>query len=139
MRTSMQPLFASRSGRRLLLLLSLLLLAVLFYKLVYPLLFQAYVGETSVVLTFENSDELTDREFERLALSLTEQARFEQAAATVKANQDRFARQVKIEMLNQVLPRRRHPPLRGPVHLPAVPRDHQVRTRRRQPCRPSTP
>jgi predicted DNA-binding protein (UPF0251 family) len=42
---------------------------------------------------------LTEPEFERLALSLTEQARFEQAAATVKADQDRFARQVKIEML----------------------------------------
>jgi hypothetical protein len=99
MRRSIQTLIASRIGRQLLLGLSLLLLAVLCYQFLYPLLFQAYVGETSAVLSYENSDELTEPEFERLALSLTEQARFEQAAATVKADQDRFARQVKIEML----------------------------------------
>jgi hypothetical protein len=56
MRRSMQTLIASRIGRQLLLGLSLLLLAVLCYQFLYPLLFQAYVGETSAVLSYENSE-----------------------------------------------------------------------------------
>jgi hypothetical protein len=91
--------------------------------------------------------ELTEPEFERLALSLTEQARFEQAAATVKADQDRVRaagedrdpdehpvrdRRGRLPA-HQVLPRRRHPPLRGTADLPAVPSDHAGAARRRQP------
>ncbi|KAA6186876.1 nitrite reductase [Thiohalocapsa marina] len=99
MSTSLQTLLASKTNRRILIALAVVLVPLALYKVVYPLLFQAYVGETSKPLTYDNSVELTDAQFERLALELTEEARHARAAATVSEDQDSFARQVKIEML----------------------------------------
>jgi hypothetical protein len=121
MNTFLQSVLASKTNRRALWALAVLAALVLLYKVAYPLMFQAYVGERSAELTYENARELTEPEFERLALSLTEQARFERAAATVRSepnpdqdpdqdrDQDRdqiqdeqaerFAQQVKIEIL----------------------------------------
>ena len=113
MNTFLQSVLASKTNRRALSALAVLAALVLLYKVAYPLMFQAYVGERSAELTYENARELTEPEFERLALSLTEQARFERAAATVRSEPnpdqaadqirdeqaDRFAQQVKIEIL----------------------------------------
>ncbi len=88
------------SARRLLVAIPvLLILLTLAYKVVYPWAFQLYVGETSVVLTYPNSDRLTDTQFEALARDLSESARREQAAQIVREGQGAFAREVKIEML----------------------------------------
>jgi hypothetical protein len=77
----------------------LILIVLLFYKTVYPVIFEAYVGKTNAPLTYHNSDTLDDAEFEALAYRLTVEAREERASAIVDEDQDPFARRVKIEML----------------------------------------
>ena len=77
----------------------LILALVFLYKVVYPWLFDSYVGQTNGELTYANSVELTDAQFDALARELTEQSRYRRAASTVERGQDRFARRVKIEML----------------------------------------
>ena len=61
MNTFLQSVLASKTNRRALLVLAVLAVLVLLYKVAYPLLFQAYVGERSAQLTYENARELTER------------------------------------------------------------------------------
>jgi len=75
------------------------LAGTLFYRLLYPVLFEAYVGKTNAPLTYANSQLLSEREFEALARELSATARRAAATAIVSADQDPFARQVKIEAL----------------------------------------
>ncbi len=75
----------------------LVLLAI--YKLLYPVLFDAYVGKSNAPLTFASSQPVTEDEFEALALALTQSARLEAATAIVGEDRDAFARRIKIEML----------------------------------------
>lgn len=79
--------------------LILAFLLAIAYKTLYPLLFKAYVGESTAVLTYANSHELTETEFEQLARDLTEQARYRKASEVVEPDQHPFARQVKLEIL----------------------------------------
>ncbi|MGB5833352.1 MAG: multiheme c-type cytochrome [Thiohalocapsa sp.] len=85
--------------RWVVILLVLLTVPYLLYKLVYPLVFDSYTGVTNAKLDYDSSVELTEAEFDQLALDITEQGRRERAAATVNPDQDGFAREVKIEML----------------------------------------
>ncbi|WP_295388743.1 multiheme c-type cytochrome [uncultured Thiodictyon sp.] len=76
-----------------------LIVLVLAYQFLYPPLFDAYVGKSNALLTYANSQTLSEREFEALARDLSRQARYTKAAASVGADQAPLARQVKIEML----------------------------------------
>lgn len=88
-----------KTGKRLLIVLAVLLVPALLYKLVYPVVFDAYTGVRNAPLTYPSSLKLSDAEFDQLALELTEEARYGQAAAVVEEDQDGFARELKIEML----------------------------------------
>ncbi|TCT19682.1 nitrite reductase [Thiobaca trueperi] len=88
-----------RTRRPVIIGLGLLLTLVLIAQVVYPFLFKRYVGEVSATLTYPNSQTLTQAEFESLARDLSEAARQRAAAATVRTDQDDFARQIKIAML----------------------------------------
>ncbi|WP_295457092.1 multiheme c-type cytochrome [uncultured Thiodictyon sp.] len=77
----------------------LLIVLVLAYQFLYPLLFDAYVGQTNAMLTYANSQTLSEREFEVLARDLGRQVRYARAAASVGADQAPLARQVKIALL----------------------------------------
>ena len=69
------------------------------YQVVYPVLFDAYVGKENAPLTYSNAQRSSEAEFAALADDLTEAARYRAAAASVREDQDPFARQVKIDML----------------------------------------
>jgi hypothetical protein len=71
----------------------------LLYKVVYPVVFDAYTGVANAPLTYPNRETLSDAEFEQLALELTEDARRVRAEAIVALDQDDFARELKVEML----------------------------------------
>ncbi|MCG6941835.1 MAG: nitrite reductase [Thiohalocapsa sp.] len=89
------------SGTSRWVLIFMLVLAVLFllYKLVYPLLFEAYTGSVNAPLTYATTETLSEPEFEQLALELTDKARRDRAEATVNSDQDAFAREMKVEIL----------------------------------------
>jgi hypothetical protein len=84
---------------RLILGAGVLVVLALAYRVLYPVLFETYVGKTNAPLTYESSRRVTEAEFESLAWSLSEEARRRKAESIVSADQDPFARQVKIEML----------------------------------------
>ncbi len=90
---------STRTGRLVLILFGVLLVLYLLYKLVYPLVFDAYTGVTNAPLSYPNSETLSDAAFEQLALELTEDTRRTRAEATVAQDQDAFARELKVEML----------------------------------------
>jgi hypothetical protein len=89
----------SKTARWLLILVAALLLVLLLYKLLYPVVFDAYTGVRNAPLSYPSSQKLSDAEFDQLALELTEDARYRRAAAVVEEDQDGFARELKIEML----------------------------------------
>jgi len=88
----------SRLARQLIYLGLAVLMLVLLYKVIYPMLFDAYVGETNAKLEFSTSKELTETQFEALARELTADARRAKAESIV-TEQDPFPREVKVEML----------------------------------------
>ncbi|WP_043752561.1 nitrite reductase [Imhoffiella purpurea] len=94
-----QNLLSTPAGRRLLIAVLVLIGLTLAYKLLYPLMFESYVGKTNAPLTYDSSKRLTDAEFEALAADLSREARYRKAASIVSTDQEPFARQVKIEML----------------------------------------
>jgi hypothetical protein len=89
----------TRIGRWALIGLGAVLLLIFAYQVIYPRLFEAYVGKANAPLTYPNSRALTDAEFEALADELTEAARRRAAEAIVRDDQDPFAREVKLAML----------------------------------------
>ncbi|MEA3641529.1 MAG: nitrite reductase [Lamprobacter sp.] len=93
-----RSLFATKTRRRVAILLAIILVPTVLYKLVYPLFFDAYTGVKNAPLTYD-SRKLSDAEFEQLALELTKQTRIERALASVRQDQDPFAREVKAEIL----------------------------------------
>ncbi|MGQ9659322.1 MAG: cytochrome c3 family protein [Thermochromatium sp.] len=92
-------LLEAKTKRRLIIGAGVLLLLALVFRVLYPVAFEAYVGKTNAPLVYESSRRLTEAEFEALARSLSEESRRRKAESIVSANQDPFARQVKIEML----------------------------------------
>ncbi|MBO8085339.1 multiheme c-type cytochrome [Marichromatium sp. AB31] len=100
MKHVLAPLLQTRR-RRLLLAGALALLALyLVYRLLYPVLFDAYVGKINAPLDYASSRALTDQAFERMARDLTEEARRARAAERVEAEaESAFAREVRIEIL----------------------------------------
>jgi hypothetical protein len=86
-------------GRIAVILFAVAVLLFLLYKLVYPLVFDAYTGVTNAPLTYSNSETLSDAEFEQLALELTESARRDKAETAVTEDEDAFARDLKVEIL----------------------------------------
>ncbi|NEV62523.1 multiheme c-type cytochrome [Thiorhodococcus minor] len=97
--TALQNLLSTPTRRRIFTAAMALLALTLAYKLLYPIVFDAYVGKTNAQLTYESSKPLTNAQFEALAEDITRDARYRKAAAIVEADQDAFARKVKIEML----------------------------------------
>jgi hypothetical protein len=97
--SKLAELLKSKTGKRLLAVLGVLLVPALLYNWVYPVVFDAYTGVRNAPLNYPSSLKLTDAEFDQLALELTEEARYRQAAAVVEEDQDGFARELKIEML----------------------------------------
>lgn len=95
----LQNLLSTPAQRRVAGVALVLLGLALAYKLLYPLMFESYVGKTNAPLTYDTSKTLTEAEFEALAADLSKAARYRKAAAVVDKNQAPFARQVKIEML----------------------------------------
>jgi len=91
--------FFNRGGKRLLIAAAVVLILWLAYQLIYPVLFQAYVGESNPELHFSSSQAVTPEAFEALARSLTQAAREARSAAQVSEDQDPFARKVKTEIL----------------------------------------
>jgi hypothetical protein len=90
-----------QGARWVLVLLAVLAAGYLLYKLVYPIVFDAYTGVTNAPLTYPNSDTLSDAEIDQLALELSAASRRERAEAIVVQDQDPFARELKVEMLMQ--------------------------------------
>ncbi|MFD2111577.1 nitrite reductase [Thiorhodococcus fuscus] len=95
----LQNLLSTPARRRLLIVALVLIALTLAYKLLYPLMFESYVGETNARLTYDSSKTLTDAEFEALATDLSREARYRKADSIVETDQAPFARQVKIEIL----------------------------------------
>jgi len=89
----------SKAGRWLAILLAVLIALFLLYKVVYPLVFDAYTGVTNAPLSYESTETLSDAEFEQVALELTADARRARAEAAVDPDQDSFARELKVEIL----------------------------------------
>jgi hypothetical protein len=88
-----------KTPRWLIILVSCLLTLGVVYKIIYPVVFDWYVGKTNAPLTYASSQEVTPAEFELLAQNLSSAARRQHATAIVASDQDSFARQVKIELL----------------------------------------
>lgn len=99
MRTSAQLPLSRRVMKGLGIGLAVVTVLWLAYTLLYPVLFQYYVGETNPKLTYASSREVSPEEFELIARSLTQAARQSKAAELVSDQQDPFARQVKMEIL----------------------------------------
>lgn len=75
--------------KRGLLVIGLIVLAVgVFYRTLYPRLFEAYVGKVNAPLTYDSSQTVSEEEFEAIAQSLSEQARRQKAEAIVSDEQD---------------------------------------------------
>ncbi len=101
MRGLPRALFATKVRRWMSTAVLTLVALLVAYKVLYPPLFEAYVGKANAPLEYPNSEALSDPELEALAARLTEAARRRAAAAIVREDQDPFARQVKIELLMQ--------------------------------------
>ncbi|NCA70998.1 MAG: nitrite reductase [Sphingobacteriia bacterium] len=111
MNDRLSALLASRPLRRLLIAVGALALLGALFSLLYPLVFETYVGKVNAPLTFSSSQTLNDDEFEALAAELSWSARHAAAAAIVGGDPESFERQVKIEMLMQTPSRmREHEP-----------------------------
>jgi hypothetical protein len=95
---NIRSLFATKTRRRVVLVLAVLLVPAVLYKVVYPVFFDAYTGVENAPLTYDTR-KLSDAEFEQLALELTEEKRRERAQAVVREDQDEFAREVKVDIL----------------------------------------
>lgn len=95
---NIRSLFATKTRRRLAIVLAVILVPAVLYKVVYPLFFDAYTGVKNAPLTYD-TQRLTEPEFDQLALELTEQVRRERAEATVTEDRDAFAREVKMDIL----------------------------------------
>jgi len=80
-------------------LVILLILMMLFYKFLYPVVFESYTGVVNVELSYENSDKLSDTEFEALAYELTYQTCCEKADEIMAAEENDFSRQIRMNML----------------------------------------
>lgn len=91
--------FVTKTGKILTLSFILLILLVLFYKLLYPVLFESYTGVVNAELSYDSSKKLSDSEFEALVHELTYQARYEKAAEITADEENDFTRQLKINML----------------------------------------
>jgi hypothetical protein len=89
---------ASKGRRRIGILIAIVAILAVGYKLVYPAFFDAYTGVENARLTYD-TETLTQAEFDQLALELTAAERRQRAEARVRTDQDRFAREVKIDML----------------------------------------
>ena len=95
-----QAMLASKNVRRILIAAAIgLVTLIALYKLVYPVVFDAYVGKSNAPLSYASSQMVSDEEYEALAQSLTQAARYQAAAAIVGQDDNAFARKVKIEML----------------------------------------
>ncbi|MBK1644195.1 nitrite reductase [Thiocapsa imhoffii] len=93
-------LLHSRLIRRLAIAVAILLFVLLaFYKFVYPVVFDAYIGKSNAPLTYESSQPLTPAQFDALAEELSQEARRTAAEAIVSETDNAFARLVKVEML----------------------------------------
>ncbi len=90
---------ATKTQKITIFLIILLILSILFYKLLYPLIFESYTGVVNVELSYENSVKLSDSEFEALANELTYQSCCEKAAEIVGTEENDFSRQIKINLL----------------------------------------
>ena len=95
---NIRSLFATKTRRRVAIVLAVLLIPAVLYKVVYPIVFDAYTGVENAPLTYD-TEQLSDAEFEQLALEMTEEARRARAAAVVSEDQEPFAREVKIDIL----------------------------------------
>jgi hypothetical protein len=95
---NIRSLFATKTRRRVAIAVAVVAVPVLFYKLLYPVFFDAYTGVTNAPLTY-HTEKLSDPEFEQLALELTEAERRARAEATVTEDRDAFAREVKMDIL----------------------------------------
>jgi hypothetical protein len=90
---------ANLTGKRVGWILAALTLTVLIFKVLYPLAFERYVGESNPKLVYASSQLKTLEEFEAIARELTQKAREPRAFQMVSEDQDSFARQVKMEIL----------------------------------------
>ncbi len=95
---NIRALFATKTRRRIATLLAVVLVPTVLYKVAYPLFFDAYTGVKNAPLAYETR-QLSDAEFEQLALELTRQTRRDRALASVRQDQDPFAREIKAEIL----------------------------------------
>lgn len=88
-----------RLFRTLFLLVGLGFVAMLGYKYLYPLFFEAYTGVTNAPLTYDSSRKLSSQEFESLARELTYNARYQKALAVTEKEENEFTRRLRIEIL----------------------------------------
>ena len=95
---NIRSLFATKTRRRLAIVLAVVLVPAVLYKVVYPVFFDLYTGVKNAPLTYDTR-ELSEAEFDQLALELTEAARRERAEAVVTEDRDAFAREVKMDIL----------------------------------------
>ncbi|NGZ06284.1 MAG: nitrite reductase [Magnetococcales bacterium] len=69
---------------------------------IYPGLLESYIGVTNAPLTYANSVELTPREFDQLADSLTREHRQQRALAQTAHEEVPFARRLKVNLLMKI-------------------------------------
>ncbi|MFA5511390.1 MAG: nitrite reductase [Candidatus Kapaibacterium sp.] len=95
---SLSSLFNTRKGRIYISLLSLSLLLVIFSGYIYNKIFEAYTGVTNSVLSYENSIELSELEFEELVEELTREQKLQKAGKVIDAD-DNFTNNVRTNIL----------------------------------------
>lgn len=95
-----KTLLTPKNARRLLVTVAVgLLVLFVLYKVVYPIVFDAYVGKSNAPLTYANSQPISEDALEAMAIELSLSARRAAAEAIVGQDENAFARRVKVEML----------------------------------------
>jgi len=87
--------FSTKTGKTFTVSVVLFLLGVLFFKFIYPSLFESYTGVVNIELTYDSSQKLSDREFETLACELAYQVRYEESGKFIANQQDDSRDQLK--------------------------------------------
>ncbi|NOX87612.1 MAG: nitrite reductase [Calditrichaeota bacterium] len=99
MKAKLLSFIKSRTGKRILIPLGIVITAFVLFRLLYEPLFEAYTGVKNGPLYFDSSKKLTDNEFEALAREITREER-EQKAQKITANEsNNFTRKIRINML----------------------------------------
>ena len=92
-------IFADKKIKWFIILLGVIIVVVVFFKILYEPLFEAYTGVANGPLTYDTSKKVIDSEFEAIAREITYQEREQRAREIAKDEPDSFTRKIRINML----------------------------------------